>query len=93
MEILYKNFDVSHIPDNEAHYFELLASVVENVDDSGYFVIDKGPAFYTCRISTTQHVVNPLIKQINIFNTSYGLRVEYSKSIKTGNIFFKIPIN
>jgi len=41
MEILYKNFDKEHIPDNEAHYFDLIQSIIENVDKHSIFVITK----------------------------------------------------
>lgn len=92
MEILYKNFNKEHIPDNEAHYFDLLASIVENVDKFCYFVITRNPDSYTFRISTSSRIIEPLIKQLNIFNSASGIHTEYSKSIKSGNIFFKISL-
>lgn len=93
METLYKNFDKNHIPDNEAHYFDLIQSVIENVDKHSIFVITKNPMSYTFRLSTSTHVVNPIIKQINIINTTYGLSdVQFSKSMKSGNIFWQFQL-
>lgn len=94
MEVLYKNFDKNHIPDNEAHYFNLIQSIIENIDKHSTFVITKNPRSYTFRLSTSNTIVNPIIKQINIINTTYGLSdVEFSKSMKSGNIFWQLQIN
>lgn len=92
MKVEYKNFDLEHLPDNESRYFKLLEGVVESVDKFCYFVITRNPEYYSFRISTSQRIIDPLIKQINIFNTFNGLRVHYSKSIKSGNLFFKINL-
>jgi hypothetical protein len=92
LEIIYKNFDKNHIPDNEAQYFLVLSSIIENIDKYCYFVITKNPDSYMFRISTSLRIVDPLIKQINAFNTASHIEAIYSKSIKSGNIFFKIPI-
>jgi hypothetical protein len=93
MEITYKNFDKGHIPDNEAHYFDLIQSIIENVDKHSIFVITKNPRSYTFRLSTSISIVNPIVKQINIINTAYGLSdVEFSKSMKSGNLFWAIQI-
>lgn len=92
MVIEYKNFTLNTLPDNEANYFNLLASVVENVDKHSYFVITKNPHDYSFRISTSSRIIEPLIKQINIFNNSSGITVNFSKSIKSGNVFFKIQL-
>lgn len=92
MIIEYKNFTLNHLPDNEANYFNLLASVVENVDKHSYFVITKNPKDYSFRISTSNRIIEPLIKQINIYNNSCRIKAEFSKSIKSGNIYFRISI-
>lgn len=90
MQVEYKNFDILHIPDNEAKYFGMLASIIENIDKFSYFVITKNPNSYTFRVSTSNKIVEPMIKQINYYNSCASIRTEFSKSIKGGNIFFKI---
>jgi len=93
MEILYKNFDKEHIPDNEAHYFDLIQSIIENVDKHSIFVITKNPKSYTFRLSTSISIVNSIITQINIINTACGISdVEFSKSMKSGNIFWQLQL-
>lgn len=92
MEVIYKNFDKEHIPDNEAHYFNLLESVIASVDQYSTFVITKNPASYMFRLSTTQTVVDPLVTQINSLNSFLGLQADFSKSMKSGNIFWKVQL-
>lgn len=92
MNTIYQNFDIKHIPDNEAHYFGLLESVISNVDNYCYFTITKTPHSYNFRISTSQSIVNPLVKQINMLNTASGIAADWAKSMKSGNIFWKIEI-
>lgn len=92
MEIVYKNFDIAHIPDNEAQYFNILSSIIGNIDQFSYFVITKNPNSYTFRLSTSIPIVNPIIKQINLFNNSAGVKAVFSKSMKNGSIFWQIQI-
>lgn len=93
METVYKNFDIHHIPDNEAQYFNILAAIIGNIDKFSYFVITKNPNSYTFRLSTSIPIVNPLIKQINMFNSSAGISAQFSKSMKSGNLFWSIQTN
>ena len=92
MQIEYKNFDISHIPDNEAQYFNVLVNVIENIDKFSYFVITRNPKSYTFRLSTSIPIVNPIIKQINLANSAYGIHTEFSKSMKNGNLFWQIEL-
>lgn len=89
----YKNFNIATIPDNEAEYFSLLRTAIQSVDDFYYLSIVRAPQAYNIRISLTQTgLVDTLIAQINNLNNLLQLRVEYSKSAKSGNIYFKINL-
>lgn len=94
MEVVeYKNFNIATIPDNEAGYFNLLQVAIQSVDDFYYLSISKAPKAYNIRISLTQTgLVDSLISQINNLNNALKLKVEWSKSSKSGNIYFKINL-
>lgn len=85
-----KTFDIEHIPDNEANYFDLLASVINNIDSASQLHIIKNPGNYLCRISTSKKIILPLIEELNNFNKKMGIFVDFSKSMKAGSLSFKI---
>lgn len=92
MDVIYKNFNKGHIPDNEAHYFDLVESVIASVDNYSTFVITRNPRTYTFRLSTSSRIVNPLIKQLNIINSAYSIQTNFSKSMKSGSLFWQIEL-
>ena len=93
MTVSYRNFDKNHILDNELQYFMVLESIINNIDNHCYFTITRAPNSYNFRISTSMRIVDPIIKEINSFNTNSGIKAEFSKSMKSGNIFWKIQLN
>lgn len=93
MQTNYINFNIEHIPDNEAMYFVLLQNIIHSIDSYAYVTFIKNPDSYIVRISLLKSGrTNDLVKQLNIFNSSMGLLVSYGKSLKAGNTFFKIDL-
>lgn len=91
MEIAYNNFSLSTIPDNEASYFAMLKGAIASVDHLYYMSVTRAPTAYLIRISlSTENMINSLISQINSLNNALHIHVEYSKSAKKGNLFFKV---
>lgn len=72
-------------------YFSLLEGAVSSVDDFATMAITKSPKDYSLRISLTHPEMNDvLFQQINAVNNACHIIVEYSKSVKKGNLYFKI---
>lgn len=93
MEIKYSNFDIEHAPDNEVVYFSLLSGAVSSVDDFSYMNVTKSPTGYYIRVSMSHpEMTNVLFDQINALNNALHIRVDYSKSAKKANLFFKIVL-
>lgn len=94
MQTNYINFNIEHIPDNEAMYFILLQNIIHSIDSYAYATFIKNPDSYIVRISLLKAGrTNDLVKQLNTYNNACNLKVSYGKSLKAGNIFFKIDIN
>lgn len=94
MQTNYVNFNIEHIPDNEAMYFVLLQNIIHSIDSYAYITFIKNPDSYIVRISLLKSGrTNDLIKQLNYFNSACHLIVEYGKSLKAGNLFFKINLD
>lgn len=83
METLFKNFP-QILPDNETHYYNSLRGVIESVDPQSSFLITRRMSGITVRItpSSSSHL-NSIIEEINKLNTMFGIRVDFSKSMKT----------
>lgn len=93
MNTTYHNFNPEHIPDNEVAYFSLLSGAISSVDDFSYLSITKSPGGYYMRVSLSKpEMTDVLFSQINALNNNLKLRVEYSKSAKKANLFFKITL-
>ncbi len=91
MNFICHNFQIEHIPDNDAAYFTMLRGAIDSVDNFYVLDVTKNPNGYSIRISlSTPNMENVLISQLNNLNNSLFLRVEYSKSVKKGNVFFQI---
>lgn len=89
----YGNFLLSHIPDNEVAYFTMLEGAISSVDRHYYLSITSTPTAYNIRITlSAPEMVNSLILQLNTMNNALGIHLEYSKSVKKGNIFFKLNL-
>lgn len=83
MELIYKNFP-KIIEDNEEHYYISLKGVIESVDPDASILVTRRIAGITIRIlPSTSAYLDAIIREINTLNTLFGLRVEFSKSIKT----------
>jgi hypothetical protein len=94
MQTNYVNFSIEHIPDNECMYFTLIQNIVHSIDDCSYISIVRNPNSYIVRISMNKAGrTNDLIKQINYFNNACSIIAEYGKSLKAGNLFFKISLS
>lgn len=88
-----KNFP-SKIPDNESNYFSAVIGIVGSIDTDATILITKKISAISFRIDpSSTSLLNHLIKGINEVNNTFGIRVNFSKSIKTlYNINFDIPI-
>jgi hypothetical protein len=83
LETIFKNFP-SIIPDNEEHYYNTLRGVIDSVDPQSSALITKRISGVSFRItpSSSSHL-NSIITEVNRLNTMFGIRVDFSKSIKT----------
>lgn len=71
------------LPDNEENYFSLLSAVIESVDEFSVMVIVRNPKDYHFKISPSEAIyISPIIKEVNNLNNVFGLRVDFSKSMK-----------
>lgn len=92
MKVYRKSIGI--IPDNEEQYFSMLSAVVESVDEFSVMVIHKNPKNYQFQITPSEAVyLNSIINEVNRLNNLYGLKANYSKSMKTSvSIDFFISI-
>lgn len=94
MQTNYINFNIEHIPDNEAMYFVLLQNIIHSIDSYAYVTFIKNPDSYIVRVSLLKAGrTDDLVKQLNMYNSSMGILVNYGKSLKAGNLFFKISLD
>lgn len=93
MKVVFINFP-SIIDDNEANYYSTLQALVESLDHEGIIRITKKIQAINVRISPSHpQYLRELIEEMKQFHTLYGLRLEFSKSMKkTCNINFDISI-
>jgi len=89
---VYKKY-IGIIPDNEEKYFSTLSAVIESVDEFSIMVIQRNPRNYQFQITPSEaFYISAIIKEINKLNNLYGLKVDFSKSMKTSSsIDFVIP--
>lgn len=82
---VYRKF-IGIIPDNEEQYFSILTAVIESVDEFSTMVIQKNPKNYQFQISPSEAIyITPIIKEVNKLNNLYGIKVNFSKSMKTSS--------
>ena len=92
MEIQTKFFDI--LTENEKLYFAQLKGVIESVDEYSSMQITKTPFNCNFRIAPSlPKYTNNIITALTQFHTTLGVRLNFSKSIKTtGAINFKINL-
>lgn len=94
MQVVRKDF-LTIIPDNEDIFFAQLEGLLESVDELALVQITRLSKYYNVRISPSiPKYNNLLISEIIDFHNMFGIRVEFSKSIKsTGVIIFNIYLD
>lgn len=83
------------LSDNEENYFALIQGILESVDELSSLQISKLVSGYQFRlIPSAPRYTDFLIKEINTFHNTIGIRLDFSKSIKTSaTIVFKINLD
>lgn len=92
MEVIAKFFDI--LPENDKLYFAQLKGVIESTDELASMQITQTPYHYNFRIAPSlPKYTNNIINALTQFHNTLGLRLIFSKSIKTtGSINFKINL-
>ena len=93
MEIQRKFFP-KIMKDNDETYFAHLDGVISSIYEHSSMMITKQPESYAFRIAPSlPKYNNMLIEQLINFHNMFGIRLIFSKSIKSsGTIVFKIEI-
>ena len=83
MEILKRNFpEINN--DNDEVFIQHLCGVIESVDELSSLEISKTPQSYHFRIAPSiPKYINHIMHEITKFNNMYGIKLDFSKSIKT----------
>ncbi len=86
MEVLRKNFpEINN--DNDEVYIQHLYGIIESVDELSCVEISKTPSSLHFRIAPSIPMyINPLMHEITKFNNLYGIKLDFSKSIKTSSV-------
>lgn len=92
MRVIFK--DVSLIPDNDNNYFHLLESVINTKDELSTLEIRRNLNSYNFRIavSAKEYLIG-LIEELNNLHNLIGIKVDFSKSMKsTSSVSYKINL-
>jgi len=91
MTVAFVNFPAI-IADNDIVYYTNLRAFIESIDHESTLRITKNLQGINVRISPSRPIfLSPLIEQMKAFHTMYGIRLEFSKSMKkTCNVSFDI---
>lgn len=83
------------LADNDYLYILHLESIINTVDEFCYGRVEKTGEYYLFRLNpSVPKYVNEMIRQLNSVNNFFGIRAEFSKSIKSSNnLTFKIWTN
>lgn len=83
------------LADNDLMFILHLESIINSIDEFCYGKVEKTGNYYLFRLNPSLPMyINDMIKQLNIVNNFFGLRAEFSKSIKSSNnLTFKIWTN
>lgn len=92
--LVNKKFFPKILSDNELIYFAHLEGILTSVDELSSLQITKTEEAYTFRLAPSlPKYTNMIIEEIIKFHNLFGIRLEFSKSIKTtGTIVFKINL-
>ena len=92
MEIQTKFFNI--LSENEVNYFAQLEGVLSAVDEFSSLSIVRTPYNYNFRLAPSMpKYTNIIIEQLIQFHNSLGIRLNFSKSIKTtASINFTISL-
>lgn len=76
--------------DNEEAYFKLLEAVLNSIDEFSEAEVTSTKSGYVIRIAPSHpEYLMPILQAIKSFNSSLGIQVEFSKSMKaTSTIAF-----
>lgn len=93
MEVQTKYFGI--LTENEKLYFAQLQGVIESADEYSSLQITKTPSHYNFRLSPSlPKYTNNIINALTQFHNTFGIRLNFSKSIKTtGAINFSINLS
>ena len=93
MEIQKKFFNI--LSENEANYFAQLEGVISSVDEYSTLSITHTPYNYNFRlVPSLPKYTNIIIEQLIQYHNLLGIRLKFSKSIKTtATINFKISLD
>ena len=80
------------ISDNETTYFKYIEGIISSIDLYASIQVTKRELGISMRISpSTPESFIPMLDAIKSFHSSFGIRVDFSKSMKTStNISFNI---
>ena len=94
MEINRKSFP-KIMQDNDAIFISQLEGVIESIDEFCSLEITKQTNAYKFRIApSTSQYTNMLIEEIIKYNNLFGIKIDFSKSIKTTAVIaFTITLN
>lgn len=87
--------DYHRMPDNEATYYNLLTGYLESVDYYACMMVNKSAKKVSFRITPSDPILlMGLLSAVKDLNNQFGIKVAFSKSIKTSqSISFDIDIN
>jgi small nuclear ribonucleoprotein (snRNP)-like protein len=93
MEINKKFFPI--LTENEENYFAQLTGVLNSVDEYCNLQITHAPTHYIFRLAPSiPKYTNNIIKELVKFHNVLGIRLDFSKSMKTtATINFKIYLD
>ncbi len=84
MEVSKKYFNV--LTENEANYFAQLEGVVSSIDEYAQMEIIHTPSHYLFRlVPSVPGYTNNIIQALTTYHSMLGIRLEFSKSIKTSS--------
>lgn len=80
------------LSDNDQLFLSHIESIINTIDEFCYGKVEKTGDYFLFRLNPSLPIyINDIIKQLNSVNNFFGLRAEFSKSIKSSNnLTFKI---
>jgi hypothetical protein len=85
MKLIKNNFP-SILKENEVTYFKHLEGIVASLDNGASISITKKPEGILVRITPSDYIrFNYILSEIKKIHTKFGIKVEFSKSMKSSN--------